>query len=39
MIKLVIITLVVTLVVMQTLAFCKAAKDDYNVIEQSKNEK
>lgn len=38
MIKLVIVT-VVTLVVMQTLAFCKAAKDDYNVIEQSKNEK
>lgn len=38
MVKLVIVA-VVTLVVMQTLAFCKAAKDDYNVIEQSKNEK
>lgn len=38
MVKLIIAILVI-LLVMQTLAFCKAAKDDYNVIEQSKNEK
>lgn len=38
MVKLIMAILVI-LLVMQTLAFCKAAKDDYNVIEQSKNEK